>query len=199
MITELVRKKKIVELKAISQKYIWNAWYEIRFGLHNNYGIHGACPLEILHWILLGMYKYSRGMFFDQAGDQSKLGVAINQACSSLGSLFQRQSDKRFPRTKFKGGIRSGYLQGHHFTGVILILACTIRTTRGRNIMKNLARGAQLAFFPDENWVQDWLLLLETQLEFEQWLKLPVMSVETVHRLRTKVREFMALTKRVGK
>lgn len=199
MITELVRKKKIVELKAISQKFIWNAWYEIKFGLHNDYGIHGACPLEILHWILLGMYKYSRGMFFDQAGDQSKLGVAINQACSSLGSLFQRQSDKRFPRTKFKGGIRSGYLQGHHFTGVILILACTIRTTRGRNIMKNLARGAQLTFFPDENWVQDWLLLLETQLEFEQWLKLPVMSVETVHRLRTKVREFMALTKRVGK
>ena len=199
MITELVRKKNAIALKGMSQKFIWNAWYEIRFGLHNDYGIHGACPLEILHWILLGMYKYSRQMFFDQTGDDTILSREISTICSSLGWLFQRQSDKRYPRTKFREGIRSGYLQGHHFSGVILLLATAIRTTRGQNALKNLARGAQLNFFPDEQWIQDWLLLLETQLEFEQWLKKPTMSVNTVIRLRTKVREFMELTKTVGK
>jgi hypothetical protein len=59
MITELVHKKDDIALKGMSQKFVWNAWYETWFGLHNDYGIHGACPLEILHWILLGMYKYS--------------------------------------------------------------------------------------------------------------------------------------------
>ena len=199
MITELVRKKDLDGLRGMSQKFIWNAWYEIWFGLHNDFGIHGACPLEILHWVLLGMYKYSREMFFMQTGDKTILAGAMNICCSSLGWFFQRQSDKRYPRTKFKSGIRSSYLQGHHFTGVILILATAVRTTKGRNILQNLARGEQLTFFPKKTWVQDWLLLLETQLEFEQWLKLPSMSVQTVDHLRTKVREFMALTKRVGK
>ena len=131
MITELVRKKDLDGLRGMSQKFIWNAWYEIRFALHNDFGIHGACPLEILHWVLLGMYKYSREMFFMQTGDKTILAGAMNICCSSLGWFFQRQSDKRYPRTKFKSGIRSSYLQGHHFTGVILILATAVRTTKG--------------------------------------------------------------------
>ena len=68
MITELVRKKDLDALKLISQSNVFNAWYEIWVGLHNKCGVHGACPIEVLHWILLGMFKYTRGMLFEQCG-----------------------------------------------------------------------------------------------------------------------------------
>jgi hypothetical protein len=41
-------------LKANSQQFLINAFDSVRFGLHNNRGIFGACPGEILHLILLG-------------------------------------------------------------------------------------------------------------------------------------------------
>ena len=85
MVTDLVRKKDYDGLKAMSQKNIFNVWYEFDFGQHNDLGVHGACPMEHLHWIQLGMYKYARSSFFDQTGIKSQLSVTINLIAAQMG------------------------------------------------------------------------------------------------------------------
>jgi hypothetical protein len=146
------------------------------------------------------MYKYSRKMFFDQCGPTSKLATAVNNVCTHLGWLFQRQSDKDYPRTKFSRGVQKGIMMGHEYTGVQLVMVAMLRSAKGRNVLMDpRIKSRKEGFFPDLKWVSDWILLLETQLMFEQWLKKPTMSVTVVKRLRTKVRELMELTKTVGK
>ena len=199
MVTDLVRKKDYEGLKAISQQYIFNVWYEFDFGQHNDLGVHGACPMEILHWIQLGMYKYTRSSFFDQTGVDSQLSITINLIASQMAWLFQRQSDREYPRTKFTKGVQKGSLMAHEMTGVMLVLIAVLRSTRGRDALLNESQGQQSAFFATESDVNDWIMLLELQIQFEAWLKSPSMRVDTVIRLRTKVRELMLFTKNVGK
>ena len=63
-IQNLVEKKKLSKLQQISQQYIQNAWYKVRFHQANLCGVHGACPSEKLHAIQLGIFKYLREIFF---------------------------------------------------------------------------------------------------------------------------------------
>ena len=199
MVSDLVRKKDYDGLKEISQKDIFNVWYEFDFGQHNDLGVHGACPMEHLHWIQLGMFKYARSSFFDQTGVKSELSKTINLIATQMGYLFQRQSDREYPRTKFTKGVQKGSLMAHEMTGVILVLIAVLRSTRGREALLNESRRQQSTHFATEQDVIDWIMLLETQIQFEAWLKSPSMRVDTVIRLRTKVRELMYLTKHVGK
>ena len=64
MIQELVAAQNFDGLKKLSQQMIRNAWYKIRFHPYNKQGIHGACPSEMLHALLLGVFKYTRECFF---------------------------------------------------------------------------------------------------------------------------------------
>ena len=118
MIEPLITANDKEGLKNMSQQLINNAWDVVRFGLHNDYGVHGACPLELLHWLLLGQYKYLRGMFYYQTGKESKLSDKVNAIAQHMGYLFSRQSDQDKPRTKFSKGIKKGKLQGHEMTGL---------------------------------------------------------------------------------
>ena len=43
-------------LKAISQQNIQNCLCKLRFGSHNKQGVHGACPMEMLHATHLGVF-----------------------------------------------------------------------------------------------------------------------------------------------
>jgi hypothetical protein len=45
-------------LKDMSQNYLRNGFGRARFGFHNDRGIFGACPGEMLHLVLLGWFKY---------------------------------------------------------------------------------------------------------------------------------------------
>ena len=63
MVESLVKDKNKAGLTAMSQQYIWNAFYELRFGSHNDKGIHGACPIELLHWICIGQFGYTPTIF----------------------------------------------------------------------------------------------------------------------------------------
>jgi hypothetical protein len=78
MVYELVEAEDFEGLRKISQQYIQNAFYPLQFGLHNNQGIHGACPLEMLHAILLGMFKYINECFFQQIGPKLQAAKDIN-------------------------------------------------------------------------------------------------------------------------
>ena len=50
--------KDLKSLQLQSQNYLKNGFDGVRFGMHNNRGIFGACPGEMLHLISLGWYKY---------------------------------------------------------------------------------------------------------------------------------------------
>ena len=75
----LVRRQKLDKLRQISQHNIKNAWYQVRFHAANERGIHGACPSEMLHAILLGIFKYIRNIFFIKMGEESQLAADIDQ------------------------------------------------------------------------------------------------------------------------
>jgi hypothetical protein len=52
----------------MSQNYLSNGFTDVCFGLHNNRGLFGDCPGEILHLISLGWFEYCLEAFTDQAG-----------------------------------------------------------------------------------------------------------------------------------
>ena len=199
MIQELVRRLDKEELNRISQHPIWNAWYDIEFGSHDDAGIHGATPIEPLHWIQLGQFKYTRESFEDQVGKKSKLNERVNKVAQHIGMLLQRQSDRNMPRTTFSRGILTGHLGGHEMTGMMLLLSATLQCTAGRNALLNKARGKQKTYFENEDLLKDWSLLVETQLQFEEWLKLKSMPVTDVEKAKMKVRELMGIFRQVGK
>ena len=170
MIIDLLRKKDLAALQQMSQHPIWNAFYDLRCGLHNKGGIHQACPLDMLHYYLLGQFGYNRDNFFAQTGKDSNLSANLNGIAIYMGILFQRQSDTDKPRTKFTKGVKDGFVMGHEMEGVMIVLLATLRSTRGRNFILEEARGKQREYLPDERFIQDWIMLIETKLELHQWL-----------------------------
>jgi hypothetical protein len=121
LLRKLFEKNNAKKLKQLSQICVKNAFHGLRFGLHNNRGIHGACPWELLHAILLGIFKYARDCWFKQMGPSSVTSAEINSLAVLIGRLFARQSDRKKPRTKFAKGILKGKLMAKEFTGVLLV------------------------------------------------------------------------------
>ena len=62
-------------LRLLSQQDILNSLHKIRLGSHNNRGIHGACPMEMLHTLLLSIFKYVHYCLlnFKQIGESSQI------------------------------------------------------------------------------------------------------------------------------
>jgi hypothetical protein len=56
-----------------------NSFNDIRIGMHNDRGIFGACPGEVLHLISLGWFKYCLDAFAHQeaGGRKEKMSVAL--------------------------------------------------------------------------------------------------------------------------
>ena len=134
-IQNLVQKGQLGKLKAISQQYINNAWYKVTFHKANRAGIHGACPSEMLHALLLGIFKYLRDTFFTYMGNTSKLADDINGLATKYGKLLSCQSDRNFPITSFTKGIARGKLMGTHYQGVLLVIAAVLRSSLGRELL----------------------------------------------------------------
>ena len=199
MVQDLVDKHDFAGLQGLSQQYIDNAWYKVGFGLHNDYGVHGASPLEILHWLQIGKYGKLRDMFFVQSGKSSQLSLKLNALAKAVGRVFKRQSDRDLPRTNFSKGLRKGKLMAHEMSGLLLVLIATIRCTEGRRLLLTESRGNQREFLGERGLVKNWVMLLETMLQWEAWLKLPRISVFDVERAEVKVRELMKLEKEIGK
>ena len=166
MIGKLVAERNLSALKDLSQHPIDNACYKLRFGSHNTHGVHGACPLEMLHALLLGVFKYIRDCFFEQLGKDSKVADEINALIALYGDFYSHQSDRNMPKTKFSSGIQQGKLMAKEYTGVLLLIATTLFTTKGYNTLVSGRRST----FGKNNGVDDWTLLVETLLMWEEWL-----------------------------
>jgi hypothetical protein len=184
-----------IRLKQLSQVNAENAFHGIRFGLHNNRGIHGACPWELLHAILLGIFKYAKDCFFDKIGTTSALAVEINSYSKLIGHALAHQSDRDKPRTKFAHGILKGKLMAKEFTGVLLIMSALVRT----KVVMDKLKASRGKHFKEDGKITDWSLLIETLLQWEAYLCSDQMAVSDVVRLRRKHKYIMYLLKKIGK
>ena len=148
----------------------------------------------------MGWYKYDREAFFLQTGTTSTLSKSVDALCKTHAQLLQRKSDCNLPRLNFTDGIRLGKLQAHEMSGVILLLALTLRSWAGRNLILETAWGdAKKLHFQDEAHIRDWIHMLELELMFEQWLRQDVLQVFHLERAKSKLKELMALRKHIGK
>jgi len=192
-IQKLVERQDLDRLKGISQQLIDNCWYKVRFHQANDRGIHGACPSEMLHAMLLGIFKYVRDIFFKNMGATSKCAGDINGLSQIYGKLLSRQSDRSIPYTNFTKGIQEGKLMAKRFRGVLLVMAATLRSTKGRELLF-----AKRKFKKDAG-LSDWVLLVETLLEWEAYLCQKEMRRDDVVRLEKKHRVIMYIMKTVAK
>ena len=181
-------------LKDMSQHCINNAFHSLRFGSHNNQGVHGACPMEMLHHILLGVFKLVRDCFLFQLGRTSQIAKEINSLAKLLGRVFSRQSERDLPKTNFAKGIFEGKIMGKEFTGVLLLIAAILQTEKGRALLKK----ASPKRFGRDCLLDDWALLVETLIEWEAFLKLERMELKNVKRLKRKHRFIMFLIKKIA-
>lgn len=194
MVKTLVDGNNAEELQKLSQINIDNAFHGLRFGLQNERGIHGACPWELLHAILLGIFKYARDCFFAQIGPKSEHAPEINALSKVIGTHFTRQSDRNKPRTKFAKGIMKGKLMAKEYTGVLLVMAAILRCAKGQELL----RASRKKNFREDWLIKDWILLVETLLQWEAYLMLDQMDKKHVTRLQQKNRFVMFLLKKVG-
>ncbi len=193
-IKKLIDKADLPGLQKLSQTYLRNAFYNVRFSVGNKYGIHGSCPSELLHAFLLGTFKYLRDTFFESVGSKSEGARLINALAKIYGKMFSRQSDRTMPGTAFSKGIQQGKLMAKDYRGVLLIILAIVRSTKGRNILKRHRTFKDA----DETALDDWILLVELMLEWEAYLNEPLMYVKHVKRLERKHRYIMYVMRKVA-
>ena len=193
MIQDLVDARNFDGLQKLSQQCIQNAWYKIRFHPYNKQGIHGACPSEMLHALLLGVFKYTRECFFQQIGPTSKAAVEINSLAQVYAGQFQRQAERDKPNCNFKSGIaQNGRVMAKEFRGILLVIAAILRSQKGRDVLSRKEN------FASSDAYKDWVLLVEMLLEWEAFLNESEMSVNHIRRLQKKNRYLMYLIKTVA-
>ena len=192
-ITRLVEAGNEEALKKISQHGLVNAFHGLRFGFQNKRGIHGACPMELLHTLQLGIFKRVRECFFTQIGDTSILGEEINSLAKLYGRLFNRQSDRDLPQTNFAKGIKKGKITAKEFSGVMLLMAAILQSFKGRAMLSTQKKN-----FGELYLLDDWVMLVETMLEWEAFLKLDRMEMKHVKRLERKHKYVMYLLKKIA-
>ena len=193
-INALIAQNNVYALQQMSQHPIDNCMYALRFGSHNKQEIHGACPMEMLHALLLGLFKYTRDCFFQQIGETSKTADRINAYSKQYGELLSRQSDRDKPVTRFANGIKRGKLMAQEYLGILLCIAAVLRSTGGRAMLRR-----KKEHFGSEHALRDWSHLVETLLQWERWLKSESMEKQHVKEAKTKHRYIMYLMKKVMK
>ena len=192
-IQKMVNQGRVDELKAMSQQHIQNATYQLQFGCHNNQGVHGATPLEMLHALLLGTFKNLRDEFFRRLKKDSKLADEFDSLAKVMGKFMTRQSARDKPKTQFSNGLRTAKLMAKEYTGILLCMLVAMSCASGRKILGQKKR----EFGP--TFVDDWVLVIETLLQWEEWMKSETMNRKHVKAAKDKHRYIMYLIRKVAK
>ena len=165
------------ELKKLSQHCIHNATHKLRFSPHlETRGVHGACPFELLHATLLGIFMYARDTIYEKVGPTSKLARFLDAQTQSYGGHFKRQSQRDMPKCNFTQGIREGKLNATEYRGVLLVLTAALVSTQGR---KDVLEHEDF----DEEELDGWVELLELLLLWEAFLGKSEMTTRDISKL----------------
>ena len=191
-IERLVERGDREGLRRISQQNIQNAWYPVRFHAANDRGIHGACPSEMLHALLLGLFKYLRDIFFKFMGEESQMAQDMDGLAQLYGKLLSHQSDRDLPHTNFAKGIHTGKLMAKQYRGVLLNISAMLRSSLGRRVLLKRKK------FGGKEGLRDWTLLVELLLEWEAFLCEKRMKRSHVLRLARKNQYIMYIMKNVA-
>jgi hypothetical protein len=136
----------------------------------------------------------ARECFFLQIGPKSNLAKEINALAQKYGELFNHQSNCDKPRTKFSKGIHgSRKKMAKEHTGVLLLMATVLWSSLGRKLL-----GKRKKYFGEECQLKDCSVLVETMLEWEEWLKSNCMEKKHVQAAKQKHQCIMYLIKKVG-
>lgn len=190
----LINRKEVARLKEMAQHCVPLAFHEgIPMGLHDRAGIHGACPMDILHSVLFGWLKTNRTCWFDQIGDSSAAAKEIEVLSTLIGQLSARQSARDMPRMKFSKGLRSGKLTANEMIGVGLLQVLCMSTAKGRHILQK-QRGSH---FKKDSVYRDWIELLDDTLQYVAFLQNEQFQVSDLRRLDRKIGELMYFAKQV--
>lgn len=193
-INKLVEQGNKEELKAMSQHYLLNGFYDLPFHKADTRGIHGACPVDMLHAIQLGLFKYVRDIFFEQIGPTSRPAKDINGLSKVYGRCFARQSDTSIPSCQFSKGIQEGKLMGKEYRGILLLMLVMMVSKAGRTILRSSRKGS----FNKVEEFHDWQMLVETLLMWEAYLHQEEMELRDVRKLVVKHRYIMYLMRSVA-
>ena len=87
-INGLITQNNMYKLQQMLQHSIENAMYALHFGYHNKQGIHGACPMEMSHAILLGLFRYTGDCFFQQIGEPQRQLRQLTGIQSSMENFY---------------------------------------------------------------------------------------------------------------
>jgi hypothetical protein len=165
-------------LKAMSQHYVRNAFYEgICLGGHPN-GIHGITPGEPLHVVDLGNFKGANEGFIENLGHNPKtqsypkILMEVDNWARRIGLALSHQSDRKLPRTYFPNGITGGTkLAGHEMSGVLLVMLimCNMELSKAHLLSARTFK---------EDHLRGWIHLLELLLTYRWWLKLEQIPLE---------------------
>ena len=197
-IKRLVDNGDVVGLKEISQHYLINAFHGLPFHLANDRGIHGACPVDMLHTVQLGIFKCVRDIFFEQLGKSSKAAKLINGLSKVHMKQFAHQSDKTMPPMRFSKGIQEGKLMGRDYRGVLLLMMVLCQTHASRSVIKASRGGTKTrGNFKEDYLINDWADILELLLLWEAHLHVPEMEAKDLRRLDMKQRYLMYLMRMV--
>ncbi len=201
-IDTLVRKGLTGELQLLSQNYLKNGFAGVWFGMHNQRGIFGVCPGEMLHLISLGWFKYCLQAFAARAGPKSSALKGYNQLCAKLGTKLSRQSDRNVPQTNFPKGFSSGsILMGHEMAGCLLVKLFALHTTCFHTIF-NVGKKEPTRGVPDQrlryqNHVDNWIHVVTALLVWHQWMKQATIPKKMVKRSHVAVQWLMRLVAEV--
>ena len=200
-IQTLIANKNDAGLRSISQTFLLrNGFSKVCFGFRPtalqrpkpDRGIFGACPGEILHLVLLGWFKYCMDAFILQMGGPKTTSAALfDDLCADIGRSLQRQSDREVPRTNFPKGFSTvANLKGHEIVGCLVVMLFAVQTSQFRSIFSSPRHSGEGKFGNDIH-IADWILLLESLLQWHQWLKKPTMSKFVVMRSSKTMRWLM--------
>jgi len=162
----------------MSQQYLKNAFDNVRFGLHNDRGIFGACPGEILHLILIGWFKNVVDSFFIQIGKDSDKARQYDTLLQDINQCLSRQSDHDVPSTNTRKGFSStANIPGHEYAGCLFVMLISFYTSRFQEIFRLSRESAKQdekdKTLSNPGFVEDWKTLLSSLLEWHSWLKQP--------------------------
>jgi len=130
----------------------------------------------MLHATPLGHFLGVCDTFFHKVGPATVPAKRLNTLASEFGRLLSHQSDRDMPKTKFSAGIRKGKLMAKEHTEITLVVLITIKSPRGQETTKH-----RNTHFQNPQIVTNWIMFLETCLQWIEWLqstKMPLKDVD---------------------